>query len=236
MKARGALDSRRRRNGESRVRQEENLRRGTVREGWSVDYWFGRDMDFHRPEGEDGLAVGGRSPYGVVDATKRGTPTRSEEIFSEGDGLGRKDWEELRVAKGGASTEPDAHQCLELILVVQMLTSVRSRKPVPTKTSNSFSPKRPHVNQFNQRRFTLTQSQSLNHPLKNTDRIEGIIDMDAQGMTELIIVVPSTVRNTEEKAESRNLPLSSKKEEILDRTSTREEGNFYNTQKIILRF
>ncbi|GJV91677.1 hypothetical protein Tco_1539490 [Tanacetum coccineum] len=206
---------------------------------------------------DDGIVNLGRSPYGVVDATKRGTPTRSEEIFSEGDGLGRKDWEELRVAKGGASTEPDAHQCLELILVVQMLTSVRSRKPVPTKTSNSFSPKRPHVNQFNQRRFTLTQSQSLNHPLKNTDRIEGIIDMDAQGMTGTsevtnnagtsqtpnsnaseekdedveLIVVPSAVKITEEKVESRTSSTNSKKEEILTEPQQEKKASSTDTSE-----
>ncbi|GKF74574.1 hypothetical protein Tco_0220906, partial [Tanacetum coccineum] len=40
------------------------------------------------------------------------------------------------------------------------VNTVRSRQPVPTRTSNNFSLKRPHVNQFNQRRH-FSKSYSL---------------------------------------------------------------------------
>ncbi|GJU84668.1 putative ribonuclease H-like domain-containing protein [Tanacetum coccineum] len=46
---------------------------------------------------------------------------------------------------------------------------VRSRQPVPTRTSNSFSPKRPQVNLFNQRRHFSKSHSSVRRPFaKNT--------------------------------------------------------------------
>ncbi|GJS57727.1 hypothetical protein Tco_0652511 [Tanacetum coccineum] len=52
------------------------------------------------------------------------------------------------------------------------VNSVRSRKPVPTKTSNSFSPKRPHVNQFNQRRHFSKSHSPVSRPIvRNTARM-----------------------------------------------------------------
>ncbi|GJY04936.1 hypothetical protein Tco_0370876 [Tanacetum coccineum] len=52
-----------------------------------------------------------------------------------------------------------------------------------------------------------------------------------------LIVVPLTMRNTEEKAESRKSSTNSKKEEILTITSQDKEGHLLLTlQKIILRF
>ncbi|GJX90284.1 putative ribonuclease H-like domain-containing protein [Tanacetum coccineum] len=49
------------------------------------------------------------------------------------------------------------------------VNTVRSRQPVPTKTSNSFSPKRPQVNQFNQRRHFSKSHSSVRRPFaKNT--------------------------------------------------------------------
>ncbi|GKA82097.1 putative ribonuclease H-like domain-containing protein, partial [Tanacetum coccineum] len=84
------------------------------------------------------------------------------------------------------------------------VNTVRSRQPVPTRTSNSFSPKRPQVNQFNQRmhfsksyspvrrpfaKITAQMSHShavkgnwgsVDHPLKNmVDR--GIFDSGCSG-------------------------------------------------------
>ncbi|GJR08391.1 hypothetical protein Tco_0791043 [Tanacetum coccineum] len=56
------------------------------------------------------------------------------------------------------------------------VNSVRPRQPAPHKTSNSLSPKRPQMNQINQRRDFLT-SYSSEHPLKNiVDR--GIFDSE----------------------------------------------------------
>ncbi|GJY77636.1 ribonuclease H-like domain-containing protein [Tanacetum coccineum] len=56
---------------------------------------------------------------------------------------------------------------------------VRSRQLVPHKTSNSFSPKRPQMNQINQRR-DFSKSHSSEHPLKNmVDR--GIFDSGCSG-------------------------------------------------------
>ncbi|GJV49193.1 putative ribonuclease H-like domain-containing protein [Tanacetum coccineum] len=45
------------------------------------------------------------------------------------------------------------------------VNTVRSRQLVPTRTSNSFSPKRPHVNQFNQRRHFSKSHSSVQEPL-----------------------------------------------------------------------
>ncbi|GKF68098.1 hypothetical protein Tco_0197777, partial [Tanacetum coccineum] len=46
---------------------------------------------------------------------------------------------------------------------------VRSRQLVPTRTSNSFSPKRPQVNHFNQRRHFSKSHSSVRKPFaKNT--------------------------------------------------------------------
>ncbi|GJS08302.1 putative ribonuclease H-like domain-containing protein [Tanacetum coccineum] len=49
------------------------------------------------------------------------------------------------------------------------VNTVRSRQPVPTRTSNNFSPKRPQVNQFNQRRHFSKSHSSVRRPFaKNT--------------------------------------------------------------------
>ncbi|GJX03822.1 hypothetical protein Tco_0189738 [Tanacetum coccineum] len=48
----------------------------------------------------------------------------------------------------------------------------RSRPPVPTKTSNSFSPKRPQVNQLNQRRHFSKSHSPVSKPIvRNTARM-----------------------------------------------------------------
>ncbi|GKF51070.1 hypothetical protein Tco_0147537, partial [Tanacetum coccineum] len=44
------------------------------------------------------------------------------------------------------------------------VNTVRSRQPVPTKTSNSLSPKRPQMNQFNQRRDFSKSHSSVRRP------------------------------------------------------------------------
>ncbi|GKD66836.1 hypothetical protein Tco_1308944 [Tanacetum coccineum] len=55
---------------------------------------------------------------------------------------------------------------------VNTVNTVRSRQPVPTRTSNSFSPKRPQVNQFNQRRHFSKSHSSVRKPFaKNTAQI-----------------------------------------------------------------
>ncbi|GJU95294.1 hypothetical protein Tco_1320050, partial [Tanacetum coccineum] len=46
--------------------------------------------------------------------------------------------------------------------------NVRSRQPVPNKTSNSFSPKRPQVNQFNQRGHFSKSYSSVRRPFAKT--------------------------------------------------------------------
>ncbi|GJU53101.1 ribonuclease H-like domain-containing protein [Tanacetum coccineum] len=48
------------------------------------------------------------------------------------------------------------------------VNTVRSRQPVPTKTSNSFSPKRPQMNQFNQRRDFSKSHSSVRRPFAKT--------------------------------------------------------------------
>ncbi|GKC45320.1 hypothetical protein Tco_1063042, partial [Tanacetum coccineum] len=49
---------------------------------------------------------------------------------------------------------------------------VRSRQPVPTKTSNRFSPKRPQVNQLNQRRHFSKSHSPVSRPIvRNTARM-----------------------------------------------------------------
>ncbi|GKD41700.1 ribonuclease H-like domain-containing protein, partial [Tanacetum coccineum] len=161
------------------------------------------------------------------------------------------------------------------------VNTVRSRQPVPTKTSNSFSPKRPQVNQFNQRGHFSKSYSSVRRPFAKTTAqmshshvvkgnwgsvvktsagynwrnsnpnsncdsgptfIRTVNDKgsstEEQGASEVtnsagtsqtpysnaseekdeeveLIVVPSTVKNTEEKAESRKSSTNSKKEEIL---------------------
>ncbi|GJZ22869.1 hypothetical protein Tco_0559908 [Tanacetum coccineum] len=52
------------------------------------------------------------------------------------------------------------------------VNTVRSRQPVPTKTSNSFSPKRPQVNQLNQRRHFSKSHSPVSRPIvRNTTRM-----------------------------------------------------------------
>ncbi|GJZ92352.1 putative RNA-directed DNA polymerase [Tanacetum coccineum] len=52
------------------------------------------------------------------------------------------------------------------------VNTVRSSQPVPTKTSNSFSPKRPQVNQFNQRRHFSKSHSPVSRPIvRNTARM-----------------------------------------------------------------
>ncbi|GJZ31384.1 hypothetical protein Tco_0576431 [Tanacetum coccineum] len=182
------------------------------------------------------------------------------------------------------------------------VNTVRSKQPVPTRTSNSFSPKRPHVNLFNQRKHfskshsfvrrpfaKITAQMSHSYAVKENRGSavktsagsiigdKGIFDSGtahghmtsfdmktptpAKGFACLIakatsdesklwhrsvevlvktpysnaseekdkdvelIVVPSTVKNTEEKAESRKSSTNSRIEEILlIRTHTREEA------------
>ncbi|GJZ28451.1 hypothetical protein Tco_0573098 [Tanacetum coccineum] len=45
------------------------------------------------------------------------------------------------------------------------VNTVRSRQPVPTRTSNNFSPKRPQVNQFNQRRHFSKSHSPVRRPI-----------------------------------------------------------------------
>ncbi|GKF05213.1 hypothetical protein Tco_0035881, partial [Tanacetum coccineum] len=50
--------------------------------------------------------------------------------------------------------------------------TVRSRQPVPTRTSNNFSPKRPQVNQFHQRRHFSKSYSPVRRPIdRNTAKI-----------------------------------------------------------------
>ncbi|GJS60752.1 hypothetical protein Tco_0655536 [Tanacetum coccineum] len=52
------------------------------------------------------------------------------------------------------------------------VNTVRSRQPVPTRTSNSFSPKRPQVNQFNQRRYFSKSYSPVRRPIdRNTTKM-----------------------------------------------------------------
>ncbi|GJV06879.1 putative ribonuclease H-like domain-containing protein [Tanacetum coccineum] len=52
------------------------------------------------------------------------------------------------------------------------VNNVRSRQPVPTRTSNSFSPKRPQVNQFNQRRHFTKSYSPVRRPIdRNTEKM-----------------------------------------------------------------
>ncbi|GJS50959.1 hypothetical protein Tco_0624321 [Tanacetum coccineum] len=48
------------------------------------------------------------------------------------------------------------------------VNTIRSRHPVPTKTSNSFSPKRPQINQINQRRDFSKSHSSIRRPFAKT--------------------------------------------------------------------
>ncbi|GJY60149.1 ribonuclease H-like domain-containing protein, partial [Tanacetum coccineum] len=48
------------------------------------------------------------------------------------------------------------------------VNTVRSKQPVPTKTSNSFSPKRPQMNQINQRRDFSKSHSSVRRPFAKT--------------------------------------------------------------------
>ncbi|GKG10678.1 hypothetical protein Tco_0342078, partial [Tanacetum coccineum] len=52
------------------------------------------------------------------------------------------------------------------------VNTVRSRQPVPAKTSNRFSPKRPQVDQLNQRRHFSKSHSPVSRPfVKNTARM-----------------------------------------------------------------
>ncbi|GKF52131.1 hypothetical protein Tco_0148598, partial [Tanacetum coccineum] len=52
------------------------------------------------------------------------------------------------------------------------VNTVRSRQPVPTRTSNSFRPKRPQVNQVNQRRHFSKSYSPVRRPIdRNTSKM-----------------------------------------------------------------
>ncbi|GKD62370.1 putative ribonuclease H-like domain-containing protein, partial [Tanacetum coccineum] len=52
------------------------------------------------------------------------------------------------------------------------VNTIRSRQPVPTMTSNSFSPKRPQVNQFNQRKHFSKSYSPVRRPIdRNTTKM-----------------------------------------------------------------
>ncbi|GKB04704.1 hypothetical protein Tco_0832899 [Tanacetum coccineum] len=57
-------------------------------------------------------------------------------------------------------------------IVSSNVNTVRSRQPVPTRTSNSFSPKRLQVNQFNQRSHFSKSHSPVRRPIvRNTSRM-----------------------------------------------------------------
>ncbi|GKB37596.1 hypothetical protein Tco_0882538 [Tanacetum coccineum] len=59
-----------------------------------------------------------------------------------------------------------------VITVNSNVNTVRSRQPVPTKTSNNFSPKRPQVYQFNQRRHFSKSYSPVRRPIdRNTTKM-----------------------------------------------------------------
>ncbi|GJU90846.1 putative ribonuclease H-like domain-containing protein [Tanacetum coccineum] len=181
------------------------------------------------------------------------------------------------------------------------VNTVRSRQPVPTKTSNSLSPKRPQVNQFNQRGYfsksyssvrrpfakttaqmshshvvkgnwgSTVKTSEQEHPLKNREdkSINGYVyftlinyipvSLENQanphaGASEVtnsagtsqtpcsnaseekdeeveLIVVPSTVKNTKEKVESRKSSTNSKKEEILTEPQQEKKASSTDTSE-----
>ncbi|GKC58970.1 hypothetical protein Tco_1086568, partial [Tanacetum coccineum] len=63
------------------------------------------------------------------------------------------------------------------------VNTVRSRQPVPTRTSNSFGPKRSQMNQFNQRRYgyiknhkkTVKNGQARTREQKSVQKPEAMV-------------------------------------------------------------
>ncbi|GJU96577.1 hypothetical protein Tco_1321333 [Tanacetum coccineum] len=99
------------------------------------------------------------------------------------------------------------------------VNTVRSRQPVPTRTSNSFSPKRPQGN------WGSAVKTSAGYNWRNS-KTPIVIEKDED--VELI-VVPSAVKNTEEKVESRTSPTNSKKEVILTEPQQEKKASSTDT-------
>ncbi|GJY22893.1 putative ribonuclease H-like domain-containing protein [Tanacetum coccineum] len=119
--------------------------------------------------------------------------------------VNRKNWNDMMERELGRELRTNINSVRPKVNAVSSnVNTVRSRQPVPNKTSNSFSPKRPQMNQINQRRdfskshssvrrpFAKTTAQmshsnavmgnwgSADHPLKNmVDR--GIFDSGCSG-------------------------------------------------------
>ncbi|GKC37311.1 putative ribonuclease H-like domain-containing protein, partial [Tanacetum coccineum] len=145
----------------------------------------------------------------------RETEVKKQRVFNTGNGEAKPVWTSANRVNHSNKFVPRSVQLNagrtninsvrpRVNAVSSNVNTVRSRQPVPTKISSNFSPKRPQMNQFNQRRdfskshssvrrpFAKTTAQmsysnavkgywgSVEHPLKNmVDR--GIFDSGCSG-------------------------------------------------------
>ncbi|GJU63660.1 hypothetical protein Tco_1245495, partial [Tanacetum coccineum] len=77
------------------------------------------------------------------------------------------------------------------------VNTVRSSQPVPTRTSNSFSPKRPQVNQFNQRMYFSKSYSPVRRPIdRNTAKMSYFNDVKGNWGTAIKTSIGYNWRNS----------------------------------------
>ncbi|GJS11822.1 putative ribonuclease H-like domain-containing protein [Tanacetum coccineum] len=143
------------------------------------------------------------------------------------------------------------------------VNTVRSRQPVPTRTSNSFSPKRPQGSAVKTSAGYNWRNSNSNcdsgptfirtvNAKGNKDQLEDFEEFNGGGYVTFggskgyisgkgkirekdedveLIIVPSAVKNTEEKVESRTSSTNSKKEVILTKPQQEKKASSTDTSE-----
>ncbi|GJX08659.1 ribonuclease H-like domain-containing protein [Tanacetum coccineum] len=94
---------------------------------------------------------------------------KKQRVFNTGNGVSKPVWTNANRVNHANQFVP---RSVQVNTGSSNVNTVRSRQPVPTKTSNSFSPKRPQVNQFNQRRHFSKSHSPVSRPIvRNTARM-----------------------------------------------------------------
>ncbi|GJV31352.1 ribonuclease H-like domain-containing protein [Tanacetum coccineum] len=101
----------------------------------------------------------------------REAEVKKQRVVNTGNGVAKPVWKNANRVNHSNKFVPRSIQLnagLAFNVVSSNVNTVRSRQPVPTKTSNSFSPKRPQMNQFNQRRDFSKSHSSVRRPFATT--------------------------------------------------------------------
>ncbi|GJR03721.1 hypothetical protein Tco_0526705 [Tanacetum coccineum] len=100
--------------------------------------------------------------------TAREAEVKKQRVVNTGNGVAKPVWTNANRVNHSNKFVPRSVQLNAVNAVSSNVNTVRSRQPVPTKTSNSFSPKRPQMNQFNQRRDFSKATSSIRRPFATT--------------------------------------------------------------------